>query len=83
MHHCKSIPGHLPISGCPRKKVLIIESLAKARHLWLMPVTLATQEAEIRRITVQSQPGEIVYKILSRKKSVTKKGWWSGSRCRP
>jgi hypothetical protein len=32
-----------------------------------MPVSLATQEAEIRRITVQSQPGEIVPETLSRK----------------
>jgi hypothetical protein len=37
----------------------------KARHQWLMPVNLATQEAEIRRIMVQSQPRQIVHKILS------------------
>jgi hypothetical protein len=30
-------------------------------------VILATQEAETRRIAVQSQPGQIVYEPLSRK----------------
>jgi hypothetical protein len=29
----------------------------RVRHWWFMPVTLATQEAEIRRIMVRSQPG--------------------------
>jgi hypothetical protein len=38
-----------------------------ARHQWLMPIILASQEAEIRRITVQSQPGQIVRETLSRK----------------
>jgi hypothetical protein len=32
-----------------------------------MPVILATQEAEIRRIVVQSQPGQIVYETQSQK----------------
>jgi hypothetical protein len=34
---------------------------------WLTPVILATQEAEIRRAAVQSQPRQIVLKILSQK----------------
>jgi hypothetical protein len=33
----------------------------------LAPVILATQEAEIRRITVQNQPKQIVLQMLSRK----------------
>jgi hypothetical protein len=33
-----------------------------------MPVILATEEAEIRRLVVQSQTGEIVLETLSRKK---------------
>jgi hypothetical protein len=50
------------------------------------PVILATQEAEIRRIEVRSQLGQIVCETLSQKKKKKthhKKVWWSGSRCRP
>jgi hypothetical protein len=32
---------------------------------WLMPVILATQEAEIRRIKIQSLPRQIVRETLS------------------
>jgi TPR repeat protein len=39
-------------------------------------------EAEIRRITVQSQPGQKVHETLSQKNPSQKKGWWSGSRYR-
>jgi hypothetical protein len=44
------------------------------------PVILATQEVEIRRIAVQSQPSQIVQKTLSQK-IPSQKGWWSGSAC--
>jgi hypothetical protein len=54
----------------------------QAGHRWLTPIILDTQEAEIKRIKVQSQPRQIVCEILSRKKPITKKSWWSGSRCR-
>jgi hypothetical protein len=41
--------------------------MTPAGHQWLMPVILATEEAEIRRISARSQPWQIVHKILSRK----------------
>jgi hypothetical protein len=42
-----------------------------------MPVILATQEAEIRRVAVRSQLRQIVLKTLSRQKKKKKKiGIW-------
>jgi hypothetical protein len=40
---------------------------SEARCWWLMPVILSIQEAEIRRILVQSQSREIVLETLSQK----------------
>jgi hypothetical protein len=54
----------------------ILRSCVKnTRCWWLTPVIPATQEAEIRRIAVQSQPGQIVFEILSRKNLSQK---WAG-----
>jgi hypothetical protein len=45
-----------------------------AQHQWLTPVIPATQEAEIRRITVRSQSGQISPKTISRKTLSQKMG---------
>jgi hypothetical protein len=45
------------------QRVENLEGLVRCR--WLMPVVLAIQEVEIRRIAVQSQPREIVIETLS------------------
>jgi hypothetical protein len=50
---------------------------------WLIPITLTTQEAEIRRITAWSQTGQTVPWDPISKKPFIKKGWWIDSRCRP
>jgi hypothetical protein len=46
----------------------LIKFIPCARHQWLTPVILATQEAEIRRIELQSQLGQIVCETLCQKK---------------
>jgi hypothetical protein len=62
--------------------VWLIKNLIWAGHWWLRPVILATQEAEIRSISVQSQAGQILRETLSWK-YLTQKGLWSGSRSTP
>jgi hypothetical protein len=49
---------------------------ALVQRRWLTPVILATQEIEIRRITVPSQPRQIALsqKKKKKKKTLTKKG---------
>jgi hypothetical protein len=42
----------------------LIKLCHPAWHQWLKPVILATQEAEIRKIVVRSQPGQIVLQDL-------------------
>jgi hypothetical protein len=44
-----------------------------ARHWWLTPVILATQEAVIRRIAVRSQPMQVVHETLSQNYPTHKK----------
>jgi hypothetical protein len=61
--------------------ICVIRNSAYSWVLWLTPVILATQEAKIRRIMVQSQPRQIVLETLS-KKLITKRGWQSSSRCK-
>jgi hypothetical protein len=48
-----------------------------------MFVILGIEKAEIRRITVQEAPGQIVHETLSQKNPSQEKDWWSGSRCGP
>jgi hypothetical protein len=47
---------------------------SKMTLYYITPIILAIQEAEIRRIAVSSQPGQIVCKTLSRKYLTQKKG---------
>jgi hypothetical protein len=61
---------------------VVPQNWTTVRYQWLMPVIPATQEAEIRRSMVWSQPGQIVRETLSWKNPSQKLGWWNGSRCR-
>jgi hypothetical protein len=52
-----------------------LSKVIPAQLLWLTPIILVTQKAEVRRILVRSQPGQIVHETLSGwKKKITKKG---------
>jgi hypothetical protein len=52
----------------------ILRSFLRAGHWWLIPIILANQEAEIGRIKVQRQPGQMVCQTLPvSKKPITKK----------
>jgi hypothetical protein len=46
-----------------RDPILKIPNIARCQ--WLMPIILATQAIEIRRILVRSQPGQIGRETLS------------------
>jgi hypothetical protein len=61
-------------SVCGIKRLLIsdevtfdhlVKKVSSTGHWWFMFVILGTQAAEIRGIPVQSQPRQIVHKILS------------------
>jgi hypothetical protein len=47
------------------------------RHWGLTPIIVATQEAEIRKIAVQSHPWQIVLRILISEKKKNIKKWAS------
>jgi hypothetical protein len=49
------------------------EKLQQAGHQWLTSIILATQEAEIRRITVRSQPGQSIPRDPISKKKPSQK----------
>jgi hypothetical protein len=40
-----------------RNRTWLIKTCQQTRPQWLTPIVLATQEAEIRRIAIQNQPG--------------------------
>jgi hypothetical protein len=42
-----------------------LEMKRGTRHQWLMPIILVTQEAEIKRTAVQSQPEQVLLETLS------------------
>jgi hypothetical protein len=81
---CSSVVGSCLACARPWAPTPAFQNKKKtAECWWLRPVIIGTQEAAIRRITIQSQPGQIAGEDLSQKKKPnTKEEWWSVSRCR-
>jgi hypothetical protein len=67
-----------PLQSCPRTATAIAKKWSQARHQRLTSVTLVTWEAEIRRITVPGQPGQIVLETPS-PNNQRKMDWRCGS----
>jgi hypothetical protein len=55
----------VPLALCSLPYKSKSKKIILARSWWLMPVILHTQEPEIRRISVQSQPEQRVHETLS------------------
>jgi hypothetical protein len=52
---------------------MYFKNIYEIRHWWLIFIILATQETEIRRITVRSQLWQIVHETPSQKHSTQKR----------
>jgi predicted DNA-binding antitoxin AbrB/MazE fold protein len=63
------VTGHRQNAGVLK---MLYKIAIKAGCQLLTPVILASQKGEIRRIMVQSQPGQIVRETLSQKQQKTK-----------
>jgi hypothetical protein len=69
------------MSPCtPSKTINKKKNMLDVRHLWIITVILATQEAEIRRIGVQGQSWTNSSPDLISKIPITKQDWQSGSK---
>jgi hypothetical protein len=75
-----SVPCHDGLTRTTLKKkkkartrfILLFKNLESCRHPWLMPVILAAQEAEIRRIAVRRQAWANSLQDPISKKAITK-----------
>jgi hypothetical protein len=75
--------GDLEFEAGIHSETLSQERKKKDSRVLMAHTCNPTQEAEIRKIEVPSQPREVVCKTLARKTHHKKRGWWSGSKCRP
>jgi hypothetical protein len=62
-----------------KSRKMLLKKEKQTRHWWLMSVVLAIQEAEIRRMEVQSQPWANSLRPYL-KNIHHKRGWQSGLR---